>query len=189
MARGKWLVAALAGLAAGAASADDRGMEFLVTPSLGFTSIGVDGGRLDDGITRDMDQITFGLTLGARLPMGLQFEAGKSFAESEVMFDWFTENFAFKQYFALVGYSFEFAEAWRLTPKLGYSDWELRADNLDFEDAGGNEREKLRGGDWMFGLEVAREFGNHFALGLSLQGVDVPYGDTYSITVTTGLRF
>jgi len=189
MGSGKWLGGMLAWAVVGTALADEREMKFLVTPSIGFTSIGVDGGRLDDGSTRDMDQIMTGLSVGVRTPIGLQFEIGKSVAESEVIFDWYSENFSYKQSFALVGYSFEFADAWRLAPKLGYAQWRLRADNLDFLDADGNEREKLRGEDWMFEFEVAREFGNHFALGLSLQAIDVPYGNTYSIAVTTGLRF
>lgn len=189
MGSGKWLGGMLAWAVMGTALADERGTKFLVTPSIGFTSIGVEGGRLDDGSTRDMDQLVVGLAVGVRTPIGLQFEIGKSIAESELFVDVFSENFSYKQSFLLVGYSFEFADAWRLTPKLGYTEWRLRADNLDFVDGSGDEREKFQGEDLMYELEVAREFGNHFALGLSLQGVNVPYGSTYSMAVTTSVRF
>jgi hypothetical protein len=185
----RWPVVAAAALAASAQAVQaGNGGEFRISPFLGLAGTEVDGRYQEFGRTFEYDGYTVGISAAWRAPFGLVAEAGTS-ASGDPYFGWATGG-ELREVYAAVGYDFDVAEDWRITPKLGWTSWELKAGEIeDLVDDRGEETDSIDGEDPFVELVVARRFGEHIAIGLALRAADVEFGKSRSAAFTLSWTF
>jgi hypothetical protein len=176
----KWSAAAAAFLAVSAEAAD-RG-NFWVAPHLGFAQARVAGQNLEFGQTEKFEGWTAGISAGYRTHFGLLAELGTS-ASGDLFIGWATGG-ELRETYAAVGYDVEFARDWHFIPKVGLTDWELKAGEFEeLVDEQGNLTESLDGQDVYLELGIGREFGEHMAVGFALREADVSFGRARSAAI------
>jgi hypothetical protein len=184
--RTKWLVAATA-LIAASAQAADRG-EFWISPHLGLSEAKVDGRHREFGQTQKYEGWTTGISAGYRAPFGLVIELGTS-ATGELFFGWATGG-EIRENYAAVGYDLEFAKDWHFRPKIGLTDWELQAGELeDLVDDNGELTESRDGEALYLELGIARKVSDHIAVGFMLRAADVDFGSARSASINFNWTF
>src|SRR5688572_19567687 len=113
----EWSVVAAAALAVSAQAAQAGNGEFRISPFLGLAGTEVDGRYQEFGQAFEYDGYTVGISAAWRAPFGLVTEIGTS-ASGDPFFGWATGG-ELREVYAAVGYDFDVAENWRITPKLG----------------------------------------------------------------------
>ncbi len=173
-------IAAITMLIAGIAHAGDgdRG-QFQLTPYVGHAQVRIDGQYLEFGDSETFDQWIAGISAGYRAPFGLVAELGTA-ASGEPMFGWAVGGEVRETYVA-VGWDFELGRGWNITPKLGFTNWELQGGDLeDVVDGSGQLRDRIDGEDAYLEVAVTKHLNSHVGLGFSLRHAEVEFGQVSS---------
>jgi hypothetical protein len=187
---GKWLVAAAAAWLAAPAFADGgKKSAFTVTPYLGGAHLKIDGEFLEEGVRRGEDLALVGVSLGVRLPVGLTLEVGRSDALHDDFSDWWQEGLSLTQRYAAVGWRISLGEAWYLTPKYGRAKWNLDADDENFVLPNGEIRDTINGYENFAEASLTKQLNDHFALGLTVRGIEAEFGESISGAVAVTWSF
>jgi hypothetical protein len=185
----RWSVVAAAALGASAQAVQAaNGGELRISPFLGLAGTEVDGRYQQFGQAFEYDGYTVGISAAYRAPFGWVAEIGTS-ASGDPFFGWATGG-ELREVYAAVGYDFDVAANWRITPKLGWTSWELKAGEIeDLVDERGEHAESIDGEDPFVELVIAREFGEHIAIGLAVRATDVEFGKSRSAAFTLSWTF
>jgi len=174
----KWAGVAVVALAAGGATAGDRG-QFQITPYVGHAQVRVDGKYLEFGDNETIDQWIAGISAGYRAPFGLVVEIGTA-ATGEPMFGWAVGR-EVRETYGAVGYDFELGRGWHVTPKLGLTSWHLHGGELeDVVDGSGELRDSIDGEDAYLEIAVTKHFNSHVGIGFSLRHAELEIGQLSS---------
>jgi len=174
----RWSGIAVAALIAGTVNAGDRG-QFQITPYVGHAQLRVDGQYLEFGNSETLDQWIAGISAGYRASFGLLVEIGTA-ASGEPMFGW---GFAgdVRETYGAVGYDFELGRGWHVTPKLGYTNWELQGGEFeDVVDGSGELQDRIDGEDAYLEIAVIKHFNSHVGIGFALRHAEVEFGQVTS---------
>lgn len=173
-----WAGAAVAALVMASAQAGDRG-QFQLTPYVGHAKVKVEGQYLEFGASETFDQWIAGISAGYRAPFGLVAEIGVA-ASGEPLFGWAVGGDVRETYIAL-GYDFDVGRGWHVTPKLGWTNWELQGGDLeDVVDGSGAQQDRIDGEDAHLEIAVTKQFNDHVGIGFSLRHAEVEFGQVSS---------
>ena len=101
-------------------------------------------------------------------------------ASGEPMFGWAVGGEVRETYVA-VGWDFELGRGWNITPKLGFTNWELQGGDLEnVVDGSGQLRDRIDGEDAYLEVAVTKHLNSHVGLGFSLRHAEVEFGQVSS---------
>lgn len=99
---------------------------------------------------------------------------------SESLFGW-GDNYQLYEVGALLGYSFDIAEHFRIVPMVGVSRWELDREEGEFNNPGPEESREISGTDFYWKLNVEAPINDFIQLNLSYTRGQFEFGSVEAI--------
>lgn len=166
---------ALAGVATAAESTD----RFEVTPRLGVTTLSLDAQALKSNQPIEEDAGQLGVNLRYVNHFGPMVEVGHN-AQRTRNWDDHDNALRLTQYELAVGWQFETAKGFRITPKVGRARWDLYSPDalLTQTKAGTNTR---RGYDTFWELSLEKTVTDSIALGVAFRDNGYEFGNVRSV--------
>jgi hypothetical protein len=155
--------------------------EFQISPRVGFGSLEVDQfvGVNDDLV--DTDTVGLGVGFGYLTSPGIVLEVGiEDFGNLD--FFGFEDRFSLFERYVAVGYQAELGRGWRLTPRVGYSDWELRSEESPLFNPGPEDEREATGDDVFWSLNLSRRVSRVLTLGLNYKRGNYDFGTASTTT-------
>jgi hypothetical protein len=162
-----------------AASAADG---FQISPLLGKSTVAIDAPSLISGNAVEDDMVRLGVQLRYVAPVGFLVEAGYD-GQNNDSWDNRDRTLRLTQYTAAVGWQFETAHGFRITPKAGRARWDLYSEDgqLTQVTPGTNPR---RGYDNYWELSLQKTITKSVALGVLFKDSPYQFGNVKSIAFT-----
>jgi len=175
----KWLVAAVASIAATGVQAQEKTRAY-IAPYAGYTHIRLNEGTVyQQSDTFKFDALTFGASFGLQTPVGFLAEVSRTHAIHADLFDE-PGDFDLLHTAGAVGWRIPFAESWAFTPKIGRLKWELSSDNRILLDGEGARHYDINGWDNFYELNLTRQVKQNISLGVTFRDIDQEFGHARS---------
>jgi hypothetical protein len=167
--------------------AAERG-DFYIGPRVGRGEMRINESFTNEERHEKVEGWNVGCVLGYSSPIGLLVEVG---AENQRNFDWWDaeDEVSLEQQYVAIGYEIRFAEGWTFTPKAGRARWKLHSEEGAFFNPGPEAEEDIRGYEYFWEAQIARELNDKIALGAAYQEGEFDFGRARSISFVATFRF
>lgn len=149
--------------------------EVILGLELGTSSISVEPEFKPQDVDIDYDGYVFGYIFGYRFENDLVFEGNISYSSNDSFFRSF-DNYELTESKALLGYSFEIKDNFRIVPMIGFSRWELETREGAFLNSGPEEELRFDGTDLTYKVRLDFPVGQLVVLSLSYANTNVDFG-------------
>ncbi|MEP1741624.1 MAG: outer membrane beta-barrel protein [Kangiellaceae bacterium] len=149
--------------------------EVILGLELGASSISVEPEFKPQDVDIDYDGYVFGYIFGYRFESDLVVEGNISYSSNDSFFRSF-DNYELIESKALLGYSFEVKDNFRIVPMIGFSHWELETREGAFLNSGPEEELEFEGTDLTYKIRLDFPVGELVVLSLSYANTNVEFG-------------
>ncbi len=158
--------------------------EFFIAPEVGYSNLEFDGQFSLDGNSDSTDGVALGMSAGYQFDSNLLVEANIS-STSNYDFLGAFDKYTVNEFKLLLGYRIHLSKYVKIIPKVGYSIWDLEAEEGQFLNAGPEDEINLSGKD-LFG-QISMQFSttDNFHIYLYHSHYDIEFGEM----ATSGVGF
>ncbi len=146
------------------------------------------GGRIQvsesfDGDDDSSASTDLGVFAGVRFGNHWVLEVSETFSDGHSLFGW-SDSYDLRQYLLVAGYAIPVKRSFRITPKVGVTDWKLKGREGLFGNPGDEDASRAEGHDAAFFMEFEWDINHFLSLGMNNGWSDTDFGN-----YTTGRFF